>query len=103
MNGPWILCARHHHRHGYRSLLNNGILSVWPVGTSREVVGGFFVYFGYSLYCVGLVTAYWLEYGVSFVGNGSGSFRWAVPVCFPGCVRTINPTSVRISCSIRED
>ena len=60
----------------------NGILPVWSAETSHKDVRGFFVSFEFTLNYVGLITAYWLEYGVSFVGDGTGSFRWRFPLAF---------------------
>lgn len=80
MNGPWILCARI--ITGMGTGVFNGILPVWSAETSHKDVRGFFVSFEFTLNYVGLITAYWLEYGVSFVGDGTGSFRWRFPLAF---------------------
>jgi len=60
----------------------NGILPVWSAETSHKDTRGFFVSFEFTLNYVRLITAYWLEYGVSFVNGGLGGFRWRFPLAF---------------------
>lgn len=58
----------------------NGILPVWSAESSHKDTRGFVVSFEFTLSYVGLITTYWMEYGVSFVDNGTGSFRWRFPL-----------------------
>ncbi len=81
MNSPWILCAR------IFTGMGTGVFNgSSPYGQPRRVIHkdtrGFFVSFEFTLNYVGLITAYWLEYGVSFIGDGTGSFRWRSPLAF---------------------
>jgi len=79
-NTPWILCARI--VTGMGTGIFNGVLPVWSAETSHKNHRGFFVSFEFTLNYVGLITAYWLEYGVSFVDGGNTSFRWRFPLAF---------------------
>jgi MFS family permease len=80
MNAPWILCARI--ITGIGTGVFNAILPVWSAETSHKDHRGFFISFQFSINYLGLVTAYWLEYGISFVDGGLSSFRWRFPLAF---------------------
>lgn len=43
---------------------------------------GFWLSLDFTLNILGVVVAYWFEYGLSFVGNGDTQIRWRFPVAF---------------------
>ena len=79
-NVPWILCARI--VTGMGTGIFNGILPVWSAETSHPDIRGALIAFEFSLNYIGIITAYWLEYGLGFVQGGTTSFRWRFPLAF---------------------
>ncbi|OCT50139.1 Arabinose-proton symporter [Cladophialophora carrionii] len=80
MNHSWMICARL--VNGWGTGILNAIVPVWATETAEHKSRGQFVAIEFTLNIVGVVIAYWLEYGCSFYGNGESSFIWRFPVAF---------------------
>ncbi|EXJ62107.1 hypothetical protein A1O7_02540 [Cladophialophora yegresii CBS 114405] len=80
MNHSWMICARP--VNGWATGILNAIVPVWATETAEHKSRGQFVAIEFTLNIVGVVIAYWLEYGCSFYGNGESSFIWRFPVAF---------------------
>jgi len=79
-NVAWMLCARLINGIGTGHL--NAIVPVWSAETSGHLSRGYFIALEFTLNIFGVVVAYWLEYGLSFVGNGDTQIRWRFPIAF---------------------
>jgi sugar porter (SP) family MFS transporter len=80
MNHSWMICARL--VNGWGTGILNAIVPVWATETAEHKSRGQFVAIEFTLNILGVVIAYWLEYGCSFYGNGESSFIWRFPVAF---------------------
>jgi hypothetical protein len=60
----------------------NAIVPVWATETAEHTSRGQFIAIEFSLNILGVVIAYWLEYGCSFYGDGTSSFIWRFPIAF---------------------
>ncbi|KAI5478116.1 MFS monosaccharide transporter [Pseudohyphozyma bogoriensis] len=79
-NVAWMLCARIINGIGTGHL--NVVVPVWSAETSGHHSRGFFIALEFTLNIFGVVVAYWLEYGLSYVGNGNTQVRWRLPIAF---------------------
>ncbi|KAG6879311.1 hypothetical protein C0992_003638 [Termitomyces sp. T32_za158] len=97
-NITWMLCARFIDGVGTGHL--NAIVPVWSAEvathTSRgtwythphtlkfiqQTSAGAFIAFEFTLNIFGVVVAYWLEFGLGFVGDGRSQIRWRFPIAF---------------------
>lgn len=55
----------------------NAIVPVWATETAEHTSRGQFVAIEFTLNIVGVVVAYWLEFGLSFIDGGRSPFRWS--------------------------
>ncbi|TNY17917.1 general substrate transporter [Rhodotorula diobovata] len=79
-NVAWMVMARIITGVGTGHL--NAIVPVWSAETSGHLSRGFFIALEFTLNIFGVVVAYWLEYGLSFVGDGNTQIRWRFPIAF---------------------
>ncbi|GAA6008784.1 uncharacterized protein JCM10292_004670 [Rhodotorula paludigena] len=79
-NVGWMVAARIINGIGTGHL--NVIVPVWSAEVSGHMSRGFFIALEFTLNIFGVVVAYWLEYGLSFVGDGSTQVRWRFPIAF---------------------
>ncbi|GAA5954950.1 hypothetical protein JCM8115_005577 [Rhodotorula mucilaginosa] len=79
-NVPWMVMARIITGVGTGHL--NAIVPVWSAETSGHLSRGFFIALEFTLNIFGVVVAYWLEYGLSFIGDGNTQIRWRFPIAF---------------------
>lgn len=60
----------------------NAIVPVWATETSEHTSRGQFIAIEFTLNIFGVVVAYWLEYGLSYIDGGASAFRWRFPIAF---------------------
>lgn len=60
----------------------NAIVPVWATETADHTSRGQFIAIEFTLNIFGVVVAYWLEFGLSFIDNGDSPFRWRFPIAF---------------------
>ncbi|KAF2109812.1 general substrate transporter [Lophiotrema nucula] len=80
MNHEWMICARL--VNGWGTGILNAIVPVWATETAEHKSRGQFIAIEFTLNILGVVIAYWLEYGCSFYGDGTSSFIWRFPIAF---------------------
>ncbi|GAB1739680.1 hypothetical protein NU219Hw_g4624t1 [Hortaea werneckii] len=80
MNADWMFCARVFN--GVGTGILNAITPVWATETASHTSRGAFVAMEFTLNILGVVVAYWLEYGTSFYGDGTSGFIWRFPIAF---------------------
>lgn len=56
----------------------NVIVPVWSAEVASHTTRGAMIAFEFTLNILGVVVAYWLEFGLSFIGNGDTQVRWRV-------------------------
>ena len=56
----------------------NAIVPVWSAEVATHTSRGAFIASEFTLNIFGVVVAYWLEFGLGFVGDGSSQVRWRV-------------------------
>ncbi|KAL2050899.1 hypothetical protein ABVK25_008797 [Lepraria finkii] len=79
-NSNWMICARL--INGIGTGMLNVIVPVWSTETAPHTSRGMFVSVEFFLNIFGVVVAYWLGFGCSYVGGGYSSFVWRFPVAF---------------------
>ncbi|GIZ41343.1 hypothetical protein CKM354_000464900 [Cercospora kikuchii] len=79
-NANWMICARA--VNGIGTGILNAIVPVWATETAEHTSRGQFIAIEFTLNIFGVVVAYWLEYGLSFIDGGASQFRWRFPVAF---------------------
>jgi MFS family permease len=60
----------------------NAIVPVWATETAEHTSRGQFIAIEFTLNIFGVVVAYWLEFGLSYVDNGNSAIRWRFPIAF---------------------
>ncbi|KAI4200777.1 MAG: hypothetical protein LQ350_003685 [Teloschistes chrysophthalmus] len=80
MNPSWMICARL--VNGIGTGMLNVIVPVWATETASHTSRGQFVAIEFTLNIFGVVVAYWLGFGCSFVGGGKSPFVWRFPIAF---------------------
>lgn len=80
MNSTWMICARL--INGVGTGILNGIVPVWASELSDYASRGMFIAMEFTLNIFGVVVAYWLAYGVSYIDHGESAFRWRFPIAF---------------------
>ncbi|KAI0004764.1 general substrate transporter [Xylariaceae sp. FL0662B] len=80
MNHDWMICARA--VNGIGTGILNAIVPVWATETAEHTSRGQFIAIEFTLNIFGVVVAYWLEFGLSFIDNGNSAFRWRFPIAF---------------------
>ncbi|KAJ3860424.1 general substrate transporter [Lentinula novae-zelandiae] len=79
-NIAWMLCARVINGIGTGFL--NAIVPVWSAEVATHTSRGAFISLEFTLNILGVVVAYWLEFGLGFVGDGRSQVRWRFPIAF---------------------
>ncbi|KAJ3723704.1 general substrate transporter [Lentinula raphanica] len=79
-NLAWMLCARVINGIGTGFL--NAIVPVWSAEVATHTSRGAFISLEFTLNILGVVVAYWLEFGLGFVGDGRSQVRWRFPIAF---------------------
>lgn len=75
-----MICARL--INGWGTGILNAITPVWATETAEHTSRGQFVAIEFTLNIFGVVVAYWLEYGLSYVDGGRSAIRWRFPIAF---------------------
>lgn len=83
---PRMLCARVINGVGTGCL--NAIVPVWSAEVATHTSRGAFIASEFTLNILGVVVAYWLEFGLGFVGDGNTSVRWRVSLVLLSHKRT---------------
>jgi MFS family permease len=55
---------------------------VWATETAEHTSRGQFIAIEFTLNIFGVVVAYWLEYGLSYIDDGASAIRWRFPIGF---------------------
>ncbi|KAK4494761.1 hypothetical protein PRZ48_014117 [Zasmidium cellare] len=79
-NANWMICARA--VNGLGTGVLNAIVPVWATETAEATSRGQFIAVEFTLNIFGVVVAYWLEFGLSFVDGGRSPVRWRFPIAF---------------------
>ncbi|KAL0065598.1 hypothetical protein AAF712_007376 [Marasmius tenuissimus] len=79
-NLAWMLCARVINGIGTGYL--NAIVPVWSAEVATHTSRGAFIALEFTLNIFGVVVAYWLEFGLGFIGDGRSPVRWRFPIAF---------------------
>lgn len=79
-NHDWMICARA--VNGIGTGILNAIVPVWATEVADPNHRGAFVAIEFFLNIFGVAVAYWLEFGLSFIDNGTGAFQWRFPIAF---------------------
>ncbi|KAL1984670.1 hypothetical protein VTN96DRAFT_8796 [Rasamsonia emersonii] len=79
-NHDWMICARL--INGIGTGILNAIIPVWATETSEHTSRGQFIAIEFTLNIFGVVIAYWMEFGLSFVDGGVSAIRWRFPIAF---------------------
>jgi MFS family permease len=67
---------------GWGTGVLNAIVPVWATETADHTSRGSFIAIEFTLNIFGVVVAYWLEFGLSFIDNGESPIRWRFPIAF---------------------
>lgn len=79
-NHDWMICARA--VNGIGTGILNAIVPVWATETAEHTSRGQFIAIEFTLNIFGVVVAYWLEFGLSFVDSGNSAIAWRFPIAF---------------------
>ncbi|EPS26765.1 hypothetical protein POX_g08936 [Penicillium oxalicum] len=79
-NHNWMICARA--VNGIGTGILNAIVPVWATETAEHTSRGQFIAIEFTLNIFGVVLAYWLEFGLSYIDGGRSAFRWRFPIAF---------------------
>lgn len=79
-NHDWMICARA--VNGIGTGILNAIVPVWATETSEHTSRGQFIAIEFTLNIFGVVVAYWLEFGLSYINGGRSAIRWRFPIAF---------------------
>ncbi|KAI9058704.1 general substrate transporter [Trametes sanguinea] len=79
-NIAWMCCARIINGIGTGHL--NAIVPVWSAEVATHTSRGAFIAMEFTLNIFGVVVAYWLEFGLGFIGDGTSQVRWRFPIAF---------------------
>lgn len=79
-NHQWMICARL--VNGWGTGILNAIVPVWATETAEHTSRGQFIAIEFTLNIFGVVVAYWLEFGLSYIDNGASPIRWRFPIAF---------------------
>ncbi|THH33353.1 hypothetical protein EUX98_g809 [Antrodiella citrinella] len=60
----------------------NAIVPVWSAEVATHTSRGAFIASEFTLNIFGVVVAYWLEFGMGFIGDGNTQIRWRFPLAF---------------------
>ncbi|KKK17282.1 hypothetical protein P175DRAFT_0430330 [Aspergillus ochraceoroseus IBT 24754] len=79
-NHNWMICSRF--INGIGTGILNAIVPVWATETAEHTSRGQFIAIEFTLNIFGVVVAYWLEFGLSYIDNGASPIRWRFPIAF---------------------
>ncbi|KAL1583441.1 hypothetical protein WHR41_07597 [Cladosporium halotolerans] len=79
-NHIWMIFARL--INGWGTGVLNAIVPVWATETADHTSRGQFIAIEFTLNIAGVVLAYWLEFGLSFIDGGRSPIRWRFPIAF---------------------
>ncbi|WWC89808.1 uncharacterized protein L201_004734 [Kwoniella dendrophila CBS 6074] len=79
-NHIWMIFARL--INGWGTGILNAIVPVWATETAEHTSRGQFIAIEFTLNIFGVVVAYWMEYGLSYIKHGSSPARWRIPIGF---------------------
>ncbi|KAH0344601.1 general substrate transporter, partial [Aureobasidium melanogenum] len=79
-NTDWMLCARV--VNGIGTGILNAVVPAWASEIADYTNRGQFIAIEFTLNIFGVVVAYWLEFGVSFINGGKSAIRWRFPIAF---------------------
>ncbi|KAM0425850.1 hypothetical protein ACHAPT_008788 [Fusarium lateritium] len=79
-NANWMICSRA--VNGIGTGILNAIVPVWATETAEHTSRGQFIAIEFTLNIFGVVVAYWLEFGLSFIDGGASPIRWRFPIAF---------------------
>ncbi|RSH93058.1 hypothetical protein EHS25_007411 [Saitozyma podzolica] len=79
-NHIWMIFARL--INGWGTGILNAIVPVWATETAEHTSRGQFIAIEFTLNILGVVVAYWMEYGLSYVDGGASQIRWRFPIGF---------------------
>ncbi|KAI0873352.1 general substrate transporter [Hypoxylon argillaceum] len=80
MNSNWMIGSRV--VNGIGTGILNAVVPVWATETAEHTSRGQFIAIEFTLNIFGVVVAYWLEFGLSYIDNGETAFRWRFPLAF---------------------
>ncbi|KAI0399892.1 general substrate transporter [Xylaria palmicola] len=80
MNSNWMIGSRA--VNGIGTGILNAVVPVWATETAEHTSRGQFIAIEFTLNIFGVVVAYWLEFGLSYIDNGGSAFRWRFPIGF---------------------
>ena len=75
-----MFCARVFN--GIGTGILNAITPVWATETAEHTSRGQFVAIEFTLKIFGVVVAYWLKCGLSYIDNGESEIRWRFSIAF---------------------
>ncbi|CZT43464.1 probable transporter (major facilitator superfamily) [Rhynchosporium secalis] len=76
----WMIFARL--INGFGTGILNAIVPVWATESVPHTSRGQFIAIEFTLNIFGVVVAYWLEFGLSFIDKGASPIRWRFPIAF---------------------
>ncbi|KAL3477822.1 general substrate transporter [Aspergillus californicus] len=79
-NHNWMICSRF--INGIGTGILNAIVPVWATENADHTSRGQFIAIEFTLNIFGVVLAYWLEFGLSYIDNGASAIRWRLPIGF---------------------
>ena len=79
-NHNWMICSRA--VNGIGTGILNAIVPVWATETAEHTSRGQFIAIEFTLNIFGVVVAYWLEFGLSYIDNNGSQFGWRFPIAF---------------------
>ncbi|GKU07510.1 mfs monosaccharide protein [Fusarium langsethiae] len=79
-NHDWMICSRA--VNGIGTGILNAIVPVWATETAEHTSRGQFIAIEFTLNIFGVVVAYWLEFGLSYIDNNGSQFGWRFPIAF---------------------
>ncbi|KAK5627593.1 hypothetical protein RRF57_003308 [Xylaria bambusicola] len=82
MNSNWMIGCPARAVNGIGTGVLNAVVPVWATETAEYTSRGQFIAVEFTLNIFGVVVAYWLEFGLSFINNGETAFRWRFPIAF---------------------
>ncbi|KAF9630652.1 hypothetical protein BFW01_g1214 [Lasiodiplodia theobromae] len=80
IDADWMICSRL--VNGVGTGILNAIVPTWASELADYSSRGAFIAMEFTLNIFGVVVAYWLAFGVSFIDEGRAPFRWRFPIGF---------------------
>ncbi|KAJ5698408.1 hypothetical protein N7462_000413 [Penicillium macrosclerotiorum] len=80
MNPTWMIVSRL--INGIGTGILNATVPVYGSELADYESRGMFIAMEFTLNIVGVVVAYWLGFGLSYINNGTSEFQWRFPIAF---------------------